>query len=419
MLDETEAVETPVVEETSPPATTEEAVLEAPVVEPEVTEEPVQEPELAEAEEVQAEESTEEEPPVEEPEVDPNSSLGQLYMQNDKLKGFLKENQDLKAFWFRAAEINKTFSTPADAERARDQALEFMSFDKHWYGDKDGKREFQRALYENSKDEQGNPQGHYEDFAEMMTGDTLDNLDRGAQQFAQQGGVTLEQYKTAIAIVNASLGRGEKGGSQPKLDSAYPQGDPQNDAVRQRMADMDKRESDLRAQEGRFRSSQSSEFNGRVSSSYDAWLSNEIQTKLEPAKAFLSNQAPFYRDAITKSITAQVEEVMKSDKLFQANLQSLMRSGNRGPEHLSKITKELEQRTRITLPGIVSQVLKQAGSQVMATQEEKAARRRQAEQRREPTTTGSPGRLGSASHQEAKQKPGENYDQAADRILGI
>lgn len=330
------------------------------------------------------------------------AQLAETYRQHPELKEVFKEHPQLRAPFFKALEMNKVFSTVQDAQFAREYAEEHLTMEQLYNGDANGKRELLKQMYEFSLDDSGQPTGHYEELASLIVSDTLTNLLNANQNDANG--------QAAIRWIRGKLGLSGRD-TEPANESGAAAPDAREAALRRREAEIARREGEYTVQMDRT-------FASKLEENYDTWLGREIDARLAPAGAAISKLPTRFQTALRNDIARGVKEALRGDRFFSTRFESLLQSGQRSPEHAQKLLGELEQRSRQNLPGIVRDVLKEVGIQLMQSQKEKETRRAAGAARREPAATGSPAKLtGQRSGPQAK--PGENFDSFANRVLGV
>jgi hypothetical protein len=351
--------------------------------------------------------------PEAEPETEPlpkDAELAEVYRQHPELKEFFKAHPAMRAPWFRAVEINKVFPSVEDASRAKDWALQLYNFDSQYFGDEGGKRQFLQALWDNSLDDRGQPTGHYEQVAGIITGDALSNLGnivlRDAS-IAQAAGLTPEQAKLAINYVKTMLGMGEARAAGTGATAA-----PGNDAREQEYR---RREAEITAREQALRTSSETSFTESMKNEFNGWLAAEVDKRLKPASA-LAAMPPGFSSWVKETISKRVGDALRGDSFFAAQVDAMVRSGNRSPEHAAQLRGELERRTRQVLPDIVKNVLGEAGVQAKAAQDARNTRQAEAATRREPVATATPGRMRGPSQ---RPKMTGDWNKDANAILGL
>jgi len=341
------------------------------------------------------------------------AQLNEVYRKYPELKDFLGTHPQLRAPWFRAVEINKVFGTPADAKEAKELAEHMMSFDQHFFGERDGKREVIRQMWEFSKDPQtGQSTGHFEEFAGLIVEDSLDYLARKIptdRSLAEAAGLTDAQAKVAVQAVAKMLGL-RPGGEDFEASETEVKPNAELARLRRREAELTQRE---RALDQRDRTA----FEKTINSDFSGWLSAEIEGTLKKATG-LAQVRPKFQALLRKDIADATHQTLRNDSFFSSRLESLVRSEGRTPETASKILAELKSRARNVLPSILRDSLRDAGLEIIATQKEKEARREAAAQRREPVATSSPGRTTGGSRSQPKPATEEGYEKYADRLLG-
>lgn len=378
--------------------------------------------------------------PLTEEEKKIEQTLQEAYRSNPKLKEAFKAFPELRAPFFKAAQINKIYPGGIDeATRAKEWAQDLFKIDQLYYGsgpsDLKSKREFLNFMYQESLDKDGKSTGHYEAISEIIYSDTLSNIEA---QLAQQPGLAAaiskelnpKQVSTAIEIVRraAQLLTGRplaKEGSGPRAEKTVDLGP--------NAADMTPRERQLAEENARLRSAQQEReqtesaqaeqvFNKSIYDNFFTGIKPEIDKRMP---AIVKSGTGRLQKWFVNDVLDTLHEKMREDTFFDAQLRAVVRSGDRGQQHVAELADMMKQRALTLLPTAVRQIVEELQSKTSANGGGNS-RRGNERPRKEPVTSGSPGRLNrpsgrakpTAAHSSEIKTTGD-YNRDADRILGI
>lgn len=379
-----------------------------------------------------------------------DAALKEAYKNDPKLQQFLKDNPSHRATFFKAAEINKIFPGGInEATRSKEWATELFKIDKLVYGngpqDFKSKREFVNMLWNECLDKTGQPTGHFESIAELITSDTLENI---ASHLAQQpqlaqhisANLKPEQVQTAIEIVKRAAGLlsgremsaavKREGINQKKFGVTQDTSkmDPQTRAVYEE-------NQRLKAEQQQRSSSEAAtaetNFNKSIYDQYTKLLTPDIEKRMPTI--------PTGRGIIQKwfvgEVLSKVNDALQADEFFDAQLSAAARSGDRGQQHITQLADMMKTRALALVPAAADFVR----GELLKTNvpnpgnrpgNQGAARGGGNERPRREPSSGSPGRLTRGSGRpNQSQVPADkrgtplksvgDYVSDANRILGI
>lgn len=380
-------------------------------------------------EEKAAEEAESEEAKADELKTD--ATLSELYNRDPDLKEFIKAHPNLRGPWMIAAEINKTFRTPADAASAKENSDQLMTYDGHFFSRETGsKRAFLNALYASQVDEQGQSSGHYEEMAYEMMGEGLTNLSSSIRNQAPDTiesiaafGWTPQQMLDVIGVIGSMFGHepskfGIEGAAAVAAGSPAAAAKP--DAATQKIL---REVEELRGQVKTQESKEEGLFFDGINSSLQISVNSIVSKQLVKVTG-LEKQPPAYRSWIEAKISAKINDGLRGDDYFKKSIdQIVLKSGKRDPELAKTILGRLEQRARQLLPNAFREVMKDSGAKAIGTGKGKPGTKAGSGK----LAGGSPGgtrgsKSGGRSSGPDKTdvddpKPGESYSDHADRIL--
>ena len=439
--EETPAEETPVEDEEETPAEGAE--------EEEVEGEGEKTPEQLAADKKAAADAAAKKKPQTEAEKEMEKTLTEAYREHPKLKEALKAYPDLRAPFFKAAQLNKLYPTIQEAEKAKQWAMDLFNIDKMYYGGTADKQALQKLLWEENLDRDGKSTGHYEQLQELFTSDTLVGLEKAITQnptlaAAVAAGFKPEQATVAIEVVRrliqAAAGRPLTAGAGVggrQVDASTLPIDTTNMTPRERqLAEENAR---LKSAHEEFTRTQAAtseqEFNRGA---YDLFY-NSVKPEIDRRMPSSVKGNQFYEKAFANEVLAEVHKQLRADTFFDAQLEAAVRAGNRGPEHRAQIAEMIQQRAQLLIPGIARQLAGQvaavktaaagtgAGAANANSKGQGTSRNRGTERpRREPALGSTPGRLskpgvrtsGTPERQSGMKSSGD-YSRDADKILGI
>lgn len=383
--------------------------------------------------------------PQTEEEKEVEKTLTDAYRDFPKLKEVFKTNPELRAPFFKAAQMNKIFPTVREAEQAKDWAMSLFEIDKLYYSkDLSDKKNLQKLLWEENLDRNGQSTGHYEQLQELFTADSLAGLERAITQNPGlanmvQNGFTPEQAKVAVEVVRrliqASSGRplsagGNFGESATRPTKESFSGDttqmsPRERAMAEELASL-RSEKNQRTAEEQTRGEQ--DFNTKAFSLF--WdgdgqtrgLKSEVDKRIP--SVYKGNE--FFEDAFRAKVLGEIQKQLSQDAFFNSQLDAAARSGDRGPEHIAELADMLRQRAGLLVPTIAREIAQKISTRPRS--EQRVTRGRGNERpHREPATGGSPGRLTKPAPKGGANKAAErrtvknsgDYNRDADAILGI
>ena len=384
----------------------------------------------AEEETPAGEETSEEEKAAE---LKADETLGDLYNREPKLKEFLKENHHLRNGWMRAAEINKVFSTPADASTAKENSDQLMTYDGHFFSRETGsKRNFLNSLYASQVDEHGASQGHYEELAFEMMGEGLTNLsaairnqDPDTLQSISAFGWKPETMLDVIGAVGSMFGLDpakfgiERAAGAPPAGAA-PADRTGPDAATKKLMD---EVAQLREGKKKFEASEETAFFQGISAQLGISVKNMVGKQLSKVTG-LGKQPPAYRSWIEEQIAAKVNDGLRSDEYFKKSVdQIVLKAGTRTPELGKQVLAKLEQRARQLLPAVFREVMKDSGAKVRGDGDGKPDSKAGSGKPGEGTPGKSRGNKTSSGRSSGPsstdEDEGKSYDEVADELLGI
>lgn len=374
-------------------------------------------------------------------------TLQEMYRENPKLKEAFKAYPELRAPFFKAAEINKVYPGGIDeAKRAKEWAGDLFKIDQLYYGsgpqDIDSKRNFLKFMWEESLGADGKSTGHYETIAELVTSETIANIEA---VLAQQPGLAtqidkslnVKQVATALEIVRRAAGiltgkplpKGTGFAGPRNVDLGV-----DTTGMTPEMIKIAEENARLRDQLTHFTKTESETTEKNFHSSIYKNFTDGIKPELDKRMpSIVKSGTSRVQKAFVSDVLEEIRKALSADDFFDAQLTAVARSGDRGQRHIEQMSGMMKQRALALLPSIARQVseewMKKPDSASNTNKDQRSNSGRGNERpRKEPVIGGSPGRsarpsgrasAGGARQAQNTNKTSGDYNRDANKLLGI
>jgi hypothetical protein len=384
--------------------------------------------------------------PLTEEEKEIEKTLQEAYRSNPKFKEAFAKYPELRAPFFKAAQINKIYPGGInEATRAKEWAQDLFKIDQLYYGsgpaDMKSKREFLNFMYQESLDRDGKSTGHYEAIAELIGSDILGNVEAQLAQQPQLAAAISKELKpqqvsTAIEIVRRAVSL-LSGKPMAAADPNRPQSAQPLD-LGPNSADMTPRERQLAQENANYKAALAERAQTESAAAEQTFNKAIYDDFLKGIKPDIDSRMP----AIVKSGTGRLQKwfvndvldelhnAMREDTFFDAQLRAVVRSGDRGQQHVQQLSEMMKQRAQTLLPTIARKVVAELQSKSQSSTNAQGRgnnpNRGNERPRREPVAGGSPGRLTrpsgrvqSPADKRSAVKSSGDYNRDANKLLGI